>query len=71
MGKSEHMYLRNTWYCAAETKELGHEPLGRVFLNEPVVLYRKADGAPIAFEDRCCHRRAPLSKGRIEGDGLR
>ena len=71
MGKSEHMYLRNTWYCAAETKELGHEPLGRVFLNEPVVLYRKADGAPIAFEDRCCHRRAPLSKGKVEGDGLR
>ena len=65
------MYLRNTWYCAAESAELGQAPLGRVFLNEPVVLYRKTDGAPIAFEDRCCHRRAPLSKGTVEGDGLR
>ena len=65
------MFLRNIWYCAAESKELGSEPLGRVFLNEPVALYRKADGAPVAFEDRCCHRRAPLSKGKVEGDALR
>ena len=68
---SELMFLRNIWYCAAESKELESEPLGRVFLNEPVALYRKADGAPVAFEDRCCHRRAPLSKGKVEGDALR
>jgi len=40
-------------------------------LNEPVVLYRTQDGTPNALEDRCCHRRAPLSKGKVEGDGLR
>src|SRR6185503_990767 len=40
-------------------------------LSEPVVLYRREDGTPVAMEDRCCHRRAPLSKGRIEGDNLR
>ena len=63
--------LRNQWYCAAFGDELRDGPLGRVFLDEAVVMYRKADGAPVAFEDRCCHRRAPLSKGRIEGDNLR
>ena len=42
-----------------------------MFLNEPVVMYRKTDGTPVAFEDRCCHRRAPLSRGKVEGDCLR
>jgi vanillate monooxygenase len=63
--------LRNHWYCAAFGHELKDKPLGRVFLGEPVVIYRKADGAPVAFEDRCCHRRAPLSEGKVEGDNLR
>jgi vanillate O-demethylase monooxygenase subunit len=34
------------------------------------VLYRKSDGGPIALEDRCCHRHAPLSHGRLRGDLL-
>ena len=63
--------LRNQWYCAAFGHELKQQPLGRTFLNEPVALYRTAAGTPVAFEDRCCHRRAPLSHGRIEGDNLR
>ncbi len=62
---------RNQWYCAAFGHELRDKPLGRMFLNEPVVMYRKMDGAPVAFEDRCCHRRAALSEGKIEGDNLR
>ena len=40
----------------------------RILLGEPVVLYRKTDGAPVALEDRCCHRPAPLSQGRLRGD---
>ena len=63
--------LRNQWYCAAFGHELKDKPLARSFLGEPVVIYRKADGAPAALEDRCCHRRAPLSEGRVEGDNLR
>ncbi len=62
---------RNQWYCAAFGHELKQEPMGRMFLSEPVVMYRKADGTPVAFEDRCCHRRAPLSRGKVEGDCLR
>src|SRR5579862_1513006 len=63
--------LKNQWYAAAFSHELKEAPLGRVFLNQPVVLYRKTDGTPVALEDRCCHRRAPLSAGKIEGDNLR
>jgi len=45
--------------------------MGRVFLGEPVVLYRKQGGTPVALEDRCCHRQLPLSMGKLEGDELR
>jgi phenylpropionate dioxygenase-like ring-hydroxylating dioxygenase large terminal subunit len=65
-------FIRNLWYVAAWSHELGAAaPIGRVILGEPVVLYRRGDGAPVAFEDRCPHRFAPLSLGRIEGDDLR
>lgn len=62
---------KNQWYCAAFGRELKQQPMARMLLNEPVVMYRTADGTPVAFEDRCCHRRAPLSRGRVEGDNLR
>lgn len=65
------MFLKNAWYVAAGVDEVGAQPLGRVFLNQPVVLYRTDTGTAVAFEDRCCHRRAPLSKGRVEGGALR
>ncbi len=64
------MILRNAWYVAAEADEVGRRPLGRILLGEPVVLYRRTDGGAVALEDRCCHRRAPLHKGEVVGDGL-
>jgi phenylpropionate dioxygenase-like ring-hydroxylating dioxygenase large terminal subunit len=64
-------FLRNCWYAAAWDHEVGRTPLARTFLHEPVVLYRRADGRPVALADRCCHRALPLSLGSIEGDALR
>ena len=40
-------------------------------LGEAILLYRTASGEIIALRDRCCHRLAPLSKGRKEGDCVR
>jgi phenylpropionate dioxygenase-like ring-hydroxylating dioxygenase large terminal subunit len=65
------MFLRNSWYVAARSAEVARKPLARILLNEPVALYRKEDGTPVALEDRCCHRQLPLSMGRLEGDELR
>jgi phenylpropionate dioxygenase-like ring-hydroxylating dioxygenase large terminal subunit len=65
------VFLRNSWYVAAWDREVTRALLPRTFLNEPVVLYRKEDGVPVALEDRCCHRHLPLSKGRLESDKLR
>jgi vanillate O-demethylase monooxygenase subunit len=55
---------------AAWSHELGEAPLARTFLDQPVVLFRRADGSVAALEDRCCHRRLPLSLGKIVGDRL-
>ncbi len=64
------MFLKNAWYVAANDHEVGRKPLGRVFLNEPVVMYRKEDGTVVALEDRCMHRHLPLSMGKLDGDKL-
>lgn len=65
------MFPRNVWYVAAwdhEVKRL--QSLRRLILGEAVVLYRTSDGSPAALEDRCCHRHAQLSQGRVKGDNL-
>jgi phenylpropionate dioxygenase-like ring-hydroxylating dioxygenase large terminal subunit len=65
-------FIKNLWYVAAWSNEVTKDkPIGRVIIGEPVALYRRADGTMVAVEDRCAHRHAPLSKGRIEGDDLR
>lgn len=66
------MYVRNCWYVAAWDHELKPgEVISRSLINEPVALYRAQDGRVVGLADRCCHRLAPLSLGRVEGDDLR
>lgn len=60
------MFLSNTWHMAAWAEQV---PVGalvsRTILNEPVLLFRDANGTAVAMEDRCPHRFAPLSRGRL------
>ena len=66
------MFLRNAWYMAGWSRDFTSEqPVATMILDEPIVVYRTAGGTPVALFDRCPHRFAPLSKGRIEGDDLR
>jgi vanillate monooxygenase len=64
------MFLKNYWYVAASDQEVKEKPLGRIILGEPIVFFRSQDGALAAFEDRCPHRRLPLSMGKMVGDAL-
>jgi phenylpropionate dioxygenase-like ring-hydroxylating dioxygenase large terminal subunit len=64
------MFLRNSWYVAAWAKDLERTLLSRTILGEPLVFYRKENGDPVALEDRCAHRHAPLHLGRLVGDDL-
>ena len=65
-------YLRNAWYVAAWSDDLAEgKLLARTIMKEPIVLYRRADGSPAALHDRCPHRFAPLSMGKIvHGDAV-
>ncbi|MEO0062180.1 MAG: Toluene-4-sulfonate monooxygenase system iron-sulfur subunit TsaM1 [Pseudomonadota bacterium] len=63
-------YIRNCWYMAGWSSEIGDEPLRRILFEQPVVLYRLQDGQVAALIDRCPHRFAPLSAGTREGDTL-
>jgi phenylpropionate dioxygenase-like ring-hydroxylating dioxygenase large terminal subunit len=62
------MFIRNAWYVAAWDHEVSRDLLRRLILNEPIVFFRREDGTPVALEDRCCHRQAPLSMGRLIGN---
>jgi phenylpropionate dioxygenase-like ring-hydroxylating dioxygenase large terminal subunit len=66
------MFLRNCWYMAGWSRDFTVGTLcGVTILNDPIVIYRQSDNSLAALQDRCCHRFAPLSKGRVEGDDLR
>ncbi len=66
-------FLRNTWYPILWSSDLAADQLiGRVVLEEPLVFFRKDDGAPAAIADMCPHRFAPLRLGaRRPGDRIR
>jgi phenylpropionate dioxygenase-like ring-hydroxylating dioxygenase large terminal subunit len=71
MLMSPEPLVRNVWYMGAWSHEAADQPLARRILGNPVVFFRGADGLVGALEDRCCHRAAPLSLGRVEGNMLR
>ncbi len=61
--------LRNSWFAVAAEREVQGRPVARTLLGEKLVLYTDAAGQVVAAPDRCPHREAPLSAGRIE-DGV-
>jgi phenylpropionate dioxygenase-like ring-hydroxylating dioxygenase large terminal subunit len=69
---SDPIFLKNCWYVAAWDSELiDGAKLARTLLERPIVIYRGESGKVVTLDDRCCHRGAPLSMGRIEGDCIR
>lgn len=62
------MFPKNHWYVAAWGNELKQELLARKICNVSVVLFRSTDGLPVALHDRCWHRYAPLSSGKLVND---
>ena len=66
------MFLKNCWYVGGWDHEvMDGKLLERRLLNQPVVFYRGESGQIVALDNRCCHRGAKLSQGRIEGDCVR
>jgi phenylpropionate dioxygenase-like ring-hydroxylating dioxygenase large terminal subunit len=63
-------FLRNQWYTAATSAELGRQPLARTVCNEPLVIFRTEGGRVAVLTDRCPHRKAPLSSGEVVGSDI-
>jgi phenylpropionate dioxygenase-like ring-hydroxylating dioxygenase large terminal subunit len=63
--------VKDTWYVAGLSHEFRPQQLqGRVIAEKPLVLWRTAEGRVVAFDERCCHKRMPLSQGRLIEGGL-
>ena len=62
--------MESTWWAVARSEEVtGDKPLSVDIGDRPVVLWRDLKGIARALEDRCPHRRAPLSLGCIRKEG--
>lgn len=59
--------LHAQWFVACTAAEVGGRPLARTILGVPIVLFRSAEKIA-ALVDRCPHRNAALSQGRVTGD---
>jgi len=57
--------LRNQWYVVLESREVKHKPIGVTRMGEKLVFWRDAQGQVRCLRDRCAHRGAALSKGRV------
>jgi phenylpropionate dioxygenase-like ring-hydroxylating dioxygenase large terminal subunit len=64
------LFVRNTWYAAAWSEEVGAAPFRRTILDEAIVFYRPSGGEVVALVDRCPHRLVPLSLGAIVDGAL-
>lgn len=60
--------FERAWFVACETRELDTLPIARTIQGLPVVLFRSR-GLAVAALDRCPHRNAPLSAGRVLASG--
>lgn len=59
------------WYVVADATELpSKKPLAIERFGLPLVLWRKADGSPVAMLDQCPHRSAKLSVGNVVRDSI-
>ncbi|KQQ55591.1 (2Fe-2S)-binding protein [Pseudomonas sp. Leaf127] len=56
---------RTQWWPVALGHELKKAPLACQVHDLPLVLFRSDDGRAAALPDRCPHRFAPLSQGRV------
>lgn len=63
------MVLKNQWLPVCLVSDLSKQPKRFILLDIPLVIFR-LNGQAVVLEDRCPHRGAPLSAGKLIGDTL-
>lgn len=61
--------VANGWLPIATQRELRRGPLARTLMDRPLVVFL-GEGGPGVLIDRCPHRNAALSEGRVRGGAL-
>lgn len=64
------MMEKTQWHPVALSSDVQQGPVGMRLLDEDLVLWRDAEGVANAFVDRCPHRGARLSLGRVNEGNL-
>lgn len=64
------MIEHSLWHPVALASDVAAIPVAVHLLNVDVVLWRDASGVVHAWQDRCPHRGAKLSLGRVQGNTL-
>lgn len=57
--------IKNQWYAIMQSKEVKNKPIGVTRMGEKLVLWRDQNGELNCIYDRCCHRGASLSLGKV------
>ena len=70
MKVMDHPVFRRFWYPVMPLENLKSGPQRFELLGQALALFVDSAGRPAALEDRCCHRSARLSLGRVCGDAL-
>lgn len=60
--------VRNAWYVLAARDEFDRTLRQRWILGQPVCYFESSDGQPVVLDDRCAHRRFPLSHSNLRDD---
>ena len=64
------VHVRDAWYIAATCKQVAKGLVASEILGTPLVLFKGRGGRTAALLDRCAHRNAPLSVGRVRGEEI-
>ena len=62
--------IPDRWYAVLESEALRRKPLALERMGERLVLWRTKTGEPVCMRDRCPHRGAALSLGRVVDDQI-
>jgi phenylpropionate dioxygenase-like ring-hydroxylating dioxygenase large terminal subunit len=60
--------LRRFWHPVSWASELGATPRSTELLDELLVVWRRADGTPVAMDRTCPHRGTSLALGSVHDD---
>jgi phenylpropionate dioxygenase-like ring-hydroxylating dioxygenase large terminal subunit len=64
-------FVENAWYVAGRSSECPiNQPKGLKIAGRPALVWRTGEGKVVSFDDRCVHKRMPLSEGVVLSDGV-